>query len=164
MRAVTANEAAWEIAGNRRNAKSHQVVFLSVRRPQEEPIVFAPGEEEGMAQRLQTEDPMTPLKAWFELNRTGEVAARNVTFDRIPRFFYYKNGRWIKRNPQKGKEVLGRIWSVKPTNRELFAIKLLCENVGNPRSFEELRTVNRRLYPTFVEAAQVQNTQFSRTT
>ena len=50
-----------------------------------------------------------------------------------------------------------RIYTVSPQKKELFAIRALLMERPGPRSFEDLRTINGIVYPTYTQAAQVLN-------
>ena len=53
------------------------------------------------------------------------------------------------------RKVIGKLKSVPPRNRELFAIRLLATHIAGPQSFEDLKTVDGKTYLTAIEAARV---------
>ncbi|XP_073283242.1 uncharacterized protein [Primulina huaijiensis] len=57
--------------------------------------------------------------------------------------------------PQKRNEVIGRIFSFRPSNGEKFFLKSLLLHARKPTSFRDLRTINGRTFTTFREAAQM---------
>ena len=56
--------------------------------------------------------------------------------------------KWGKR--QQNFEVIGRMYSISPTQIELFHLRLLLLHVRGAKSFVDLRTVDGVIYPSFV--------------
>lgn len=48
-----------------------------------------------------------------------------------------------------------RVYTVSPQKKELYAIRALLMERCGPKSFEDLRTIDGIIYPTFTQAAQV---------
>ncbi len=64
-----------------------------------------------------------------------------------------KSKTWKRRKNQW--KVLARIYPVCPKFAERFAIRLLLLHKAGPTSFEDLRTLDGTLHPTFIQAARV---------
>lgn len=158
MRALTAAEAAWDIAGYNRAGSSHTVVTLFVHCPGEEPIKMNLDKSEQTYAKVLNEEVLSRLKAWFQLNKsTGPraIKAKECTYDELPKYFTYKKNKWTLRKKDYSLHTLGKIKFVRPRYLEQFAIRLLCMNQRGVKSFDELRTVNGKLHDTFVGAARV---------
>ena len=52
----------------------------------------------------------------------------------------------------KSADVLGRVYTIHPNQQECFFLRMLLHEVTVPESFEELRTVDGTVCPTFREA------------
>lgn len=158
MRATTANEAAWIIAGYHLNAASHTVERVFAHLPHEEAVMFNEGEEEEACRDVIEDVVSSQLKAWMILNASNSPdaeCASFLTFDQMPKFFRYVNGEWIKRKKDYSRHILGTIKSVRPTFTSTYAVRLLCYHKAGVKSFEELRTVDGVVHETFIGAAKV---------
>ncbi|KAK7323502.1 hypothetical protein VNO77_26978 [Canavalia gladiata] len=58
----------------------------------------------------------------------------------------------IKQGNVFGRVVLGRLHFVPPGSGELFYLRLLLNKVKGPQSYEDIQTVNKKIYPTLKEA------------
>ena len=84
------------------------------------------------------------------MNQIDEEA-RNLTYAEFPtKFVWHKDVKQWRR--RKSGKCIGRIYNAHPTSGERFYLRLLLNVVRGPRSYEEIRTVNNVLYPTFKEA------------
>lgn len=91
---------------------------------------------------------------YFALNLRDEEA-KNYLYTEIPCHYTFKkekiNGRnishWVKRSSHFN--CVGRIYSVSPTQLELFHLRLLLLTVKGTTSFKHLRTINGQNYQTF---------------
>lgn len=158
MRAVTANEAAWELMRLSRCGMSHDVETQFVHNPDEETISFKMGDEDLAIRRVQMAKVMSHLKAWFKLNANPgphQALAQSLTFADIPKYFNYIDGKFVHRKNDYSLHILGRIKSVHPRFLSQFAIRLLALNRTGIISFEDLRTVDGVVHDTFVDAAKV---------
>ncbi|XP_011859489.1 PREDICTED: ATP-dependent DNA helicase RRM3-like [Vollenhovia emeryi] len=97
------------------------------------------------------------LLDYFELNARDEEAKQYLYSD-IPFHYVFKkvtiNGkiinRWEKR--QRYFNRIGRMYSVSPSQIELFHLRVLLLHVKGATNFQKLRTVNNEIHPTFVAA------------
>ncbi|KAJ4786766.1 ATP-dependent DNA helicase pif1, partial [Rhynchospora pubera] len=93
----------------------------------------------------------TKLMAWFELNKTDELA-RLLTYIEIPTKFTWKQNekKWARRI--QNRKRLARMLFVHPNAGELYYLRMLLNIVCGPTSFEDIRTVDGIVYPIFKEA------------
>ncbi|KYN07868.1 ATP-dependent DNA helicase PIF1, partial [Cyphomyrmex costatus] len=148
-------EASWRILGKKLHDKSHVVIRLPIHLPNEQNIII---ESECFEQALvSVEDRVTMLIDYFALN-LRDVEARNYLYIEIPSYYTFKktniNGknvsRWVKRRNYFN--CLGRIYSVSPTQIELFHLRLLLLTVKGVTNFQDLKMVNGEVCQTFTAA------------
>lgn len=137
------------------NDKSHAVIRLPVHLPNQQSITIHL--EPGEIHISDINDQITMLLEYFALNKR-DTQARKYYYVQIPQFYTYKsekvNGKQIKFWSKRVKHFncLGRIYSVSPTNGELFHLRLLLLRVKGAQSFDELKTFNGIYSETFVQA------------
>ena len=148
---VSSMEATWRILQLPMHSLSHHVYRLGVHLPNDEPIIVTEplNPEQIELARLKR----TKLKAWFELNRT-DPDARRYLYTEIPLHYVWqdKEREWTRRKRGASK-VIPRIHNISPRSDQLYFLRLLLLHVPGCQSFEDLRTVNGRLWTTFKEAA-----------
>ncbi|CAN6898170.1 unnamed protein product [Brassica oleracea] len=88
--------------------------------------------------------------AWFIANRKY-AEARELTYAEFPTKFVWKSGtrEWI---PRKRGFAIGRIAHIQPSGDELYFLRVLLNWVRGPTSYEDIRTVDGVLYPTYEDA------------
>jgi len=97
------------------------------------------------------------LLDYFELNARDEEA-KQYLYSEIPSHYVFKkitiNGRTINRweKRQRYFNCIGRMYSVSPSQIELFNLRILLLHVRGAKSFQELRTVNNEVHHTFTAA------------
>ncbi|XP_074267181.1 uncharacterized protein LOC141590489 [Silene latifolia] len=77
--------------------------------------------------------------------------ARELTYVEIPSKFVWNQDNRVWTPRQRGFS-LGRLYHVSPNCGERFYLRTLLNFVKGPKSFEDIRTVNKVLHPTFKEA------------
>lgn len=112
------------------------------------------------------------MTAWFRLNDEAARAAedgtplpaniidpREVSYINMPSHFTFNKatGKWTIR--RRGHRLIGRMYTVSPSETQRYALRLLLLNVKGARSFEHLCTVVDEngvsiVHPTFSEAAK----------
>ncbi|KAG6657396.1 hypothetical protein CIPAW_04G088100 [Carya illinoinensis] len=91
------------------------------------------------------------LTEFFALNRVDENAKR-LLYKEFPEYYVWnqQNKDWT---PRKKKTVIGRIVTANPFEGERYYLRILLNHVRGPLSFDDLRTVDGVVAPTFREAA-----------
>ncbi|XP_074306204.1 uncharacterized protein LOC141641444 [Silene latifolia] len=139
-------EASWKIFEFDFHQRNPSVIRLPVHLPGEQFLVLSDTSNlQGVINRANS--CHTKLTGWFAANKTYPEA-RKLTYAQFPSEYVWKNG-WIKRS--KGKSV-GRIAYVHPTTGERYYLRLLLNIVKGPTSFEELRTIDKRLFSSYKAA------------
>ena len=103
------------------------------------------------------ENSSSMLLDYFKLNGENE-AARQLYYSQIPTQFTYKKEKvdgvntshWSVRKKQLN--VIGRLYSVSPTQTELFHLRLLLLHVKGATSYEGLKTVDGVLQNSYAAA------------
>ncbi|TKR69683.1 hypothetical protein L596_021811 [Steinernema carpocapsae] len=161
LRAVTSCEAAWETSAYPMNGSSHTVATCYIHEPDGETLVIPKHQEEEVLHRLREDHNEIPsmLKAWFHINchppsEHIRTLLQELTFRDMPKYFTYKRPKWIFKQRTNEDRIVCRVESVHPRYLEKFAIRLLAMNKKFVRNFDELKTVDGELCPTFVDAAR----------
>ncbi|KAL6183772.1 hypothetical protein ACLB2K_045183 [Fragaria x ananassa] len=96
---------------------------------------------------------MSMLTEFFTLNQSEENAMAYL-YREIPEHYRWDKDtkKWVKRI--RNWKVIGRIYSVSPSEGEKFYLRVLLNHVRGPKSFLDLLTVNGALQPTFKQAAE----------
>lgn len=131
---------------------SHSIVKLAVHLPNMQQVFFVPGEEQAAVDRAAESE--TTLTAWFKLNADNEPARQHL-YHEIPTFYVFDaraNPRRWKPRQRGGDKIIARMFSVSPRDAERFHLRLLLLHVPGPTCFEDLRTVDGDVLPTFREA------------
>jgi hypothetical protein len=118
-------------------------------------VIFNPDEDaDAVLERAAGE--RTSLTSFFEANADGGalgVLARQYTYQEFPQHFTWKNGKDEKRWAVRRQGfALGRMFFVPPNAGERFYLRTLLTVVKGPKSFDDLRTYNGVVHPTFLEA------------
>ncbi|XP_035845337.1 uncharacterized protein LOC110933803 [Helianthus annuus] len=92
----------------------------------------------------------TMFLGWMEKNEKDPLA-RTLTYVEFPTKFVWKKDEriWDKRIIGK---TIGRIHCVNPSMGEAYFLGILLNKVVGPKSFEDIRTVNGQVFPTFRDA------------
>ncbi|XP_021986751.1 uncharacterized protein LOC110883256 [Helianthus annuus] len=149
-RYVSACEASWRKFANEVHYRFPPVMRLPFHLEGQQHVVF--GAEDDIEVVLEKPSVSSSIfLKWFEMNINDEEA-RKLTYVEFPTKFCWKlkDRRWA---PRKRKLLqLGRIHSVSPALGEPYFLRILLNKVKGPRSFEEIRTVDGQLFPTFRDA------------
>ncbi|XP_036144291.1 uncharacterized protein LOC118646109 [Monomorium pharaonis] len=148
-------EACWRILNKNLQEKSHTVIRLPVHLPNKQNFTINIDNDENEIAAII--DQTTMLQEYFILNGRDEEA-RQYTYTEIPSYFAFKkqkiNGRnisrWEKRKAHF--KCIGRMYSISPTQIELFHLRLLLLTVKGATSFQDLRTVNNVVHETYTAA------------
>jgi hypothetical protein len=92
----------------------------------------------------------TMFLAWMESNKEYPEG-RHLTYGQYPSMFTYDtDGRFWK--PRRRGGSVGRLTFIPQSNRDIFYLRLLLNVQAGCTSFEDLKTVNGRVYDSFREA------------
>ena len=100
----------------------------------------------------------TKITSFFELNCQDEFA-QTLLYRQIPEHYTWnsRQRKWKRRKKVLGEdpmpETIGRLYSIHPTQIELYALRLLLNHVKGPKSYQDIRTVKRVVYESFKDAA-----------
>jgi hypothetical protein len=160
-RYVSASEAFWRIYGFELHSRYPAVEKLPCHLPDQQTVIFHSVEEAQAS--LQGDPPVTKLQAYFQTN-ADEESARTILYIDFPRYFTWNQGlkKWQRR--KRGQAVgdtvnmitqkIGRVPTVSLSahQSELFYLRLILFNRAGAKSFEDLRTIDGVLFPTFQAA------------
>ena len=177
-RYVSCSEACWRIFGYHIHKHYPAVINLQVHLPNGQRVLFTPENAQDKAQH----PPKTTLTAFFALcQRYHSPQTRNIiSADRkfvknllssnVPQYFTFvdKGKVWKPRirgsapvlnadgemTSFKSSSAIGRVYNVHPRQAECFFLRLLLHHQTGCCSFENLRTVDGNLYPSFREACR----------
>jgi hypothetical protein len=124
---------------------------LPVHLPDQQSVVFDPADPQRALDRAQT----TKLTAFFQLSQE-DPAARGLLYIEAPRHYTWQPQQqaWQKRKRQSQgtPQMIGRVHLAHPNQGERFYLRLLLHHRTGPTSFEDVRTVDGVVCPTFKEA------------
>ncbi|XP_015124346.1 uncharacterized protein LOC107046271 [Diachasma alloeum] len=147
-RYVSPVEACDRILSHSLQDKSHSVMRLPVHLPNQQNVTFIDTADEGAIQDAL--EKTTMLTDYFALNQR-DLEARKFTYAEIPSHYVFKKAKGANKD-KWGKahfNVIGRMYSVAPSQIELFHLRLLLIKVKLATSFEELTTVDGQRCDTF---------------
>lgn len=145
-------EACWRILSKPLHDKSHSIMRLPIHLQNQQNVTINDEVDDDDAIRIALQK-QTMLMDYFSLNARDEQA-RQYVYSEIPTHYVFKKEKdtniyhWVSRKAQFN--VIGRIYSVSPTQTELFHLRLLLLNIKGATSFDKLRTVNEVVHDTYV--------------
>ena len=148
-RYIAGSEAAWRLLEFPIHHQDPAVMSLQVHLPGQHMVYFNTNVPiETIAARARTEQTM--LTAFFNLNQLDE-SAHQFTYQELPQHFVWdrKKNMWNRR--VRG-GTIGRMYFVSPTAGERFYLRTLLTTVKGPISWEDLRSFDGILYPSFQAA------------
>ncbi|XP_062088611.1 uncharacterized protein LOC133795174 [Humulus lupulus] len=143
-------EAMWRIYGFIINEMSPAVYSLHLHLEDQHPITFQANDDLINIHNLDRSRKTMPTQ-FFALNRVDENA-KKLLYKQIPEYYVW-NHQHKEWTPRKTKTVIGRIVTANPFEGERYFMRILINHVRGPLSFEDLRTIEGILAPTFREAA-----------
>ncbi|XP_017239700.1 uncharacterized protein LOC108212487 [Daucus carota subsp. sativus] len=150
-RYVCGAEAAYRIFGFPIHHRTLSVERLPFHLPDLKNCTFHANEPlERVVER--EKERASKLEAFFILNKS-DPTARKHTYDEIPQHFVWNDGlrRWT---PRKRGMQIGRLSYTHHSSGEVWYLRMLLTKVRGPTSFEDLRTVDGVLLPSFREACK----------
>ncbi|XP_044005514.1 uncharacterized protein LOC122850427 [Aphidius gifuensis] len=150
-RYVSPVEACDRIYGRPLQEKSHSITRLPVHLSNQQTITLNDEAEETIRMIM---NQQTMLMDYFALNQRDPMA-RIYTYAEIPEHYVFKkgsgkNGIWKPRKQQFN--VIGRMYSISPSQVELFHLRLLLLKVKGATSFENIRTIDGVMHDTYRSA------------
>ena len=168
-RYVSACTALWHIFGYNM-ARHHPAVYrLQLHLPNQQLIHYEEGNEENALR--QAAERHTMLTAYFQrvsdellrpldnqtlgLDPNGNIypTASQLTYHEFPNYYTWNANQheWSRRKRPHQSDTVGRIYAAHPSSGERFYLRILLNKVPGATSFDDLRTVNGTLFPTFKE-------------
>ncbi|KAH7482044.1 ATP-dependent DNA helicase PIF1 [Phytophthora ramorum] len=134
--------------------KTHAVTQLTVHVEDAQTVFFRATED---PERVLGRGNHTMLTRFFELCASDELEnqiAKTMLYQDIPKEFRWMGNTkcWVRR--KRYQAAIGRMVHVSPRDMERFYLRLLLCHRRGPRSFEDLRTVDGVLCPTYRDAAE----------
>ncbi|GJX03277.1 DNA helicase [Tanacetum coccineum] len=152
-RFVCPHEACWRILKYDIHGRQPAVQILSVHLEGMQPVTFRDHQpltlivnDEGKTKTMLTE--------WLEYNKLNGDGLHLSYIDFTKEFVWYsdtKSWRWRQR---RNAGLIGRLANVHPTFGELFFLRMLLCHQKGCKTFDDIRTVNKRLHPTFRAACE----------
>jgi hypothetical protein len=90
---------------------------------------------------------------FFEYCSDNPFETENLKYNEFPEHYVWLQNSNCWRKRRQDKVSIGRLYTSNPTQIELFSLRSLLLNVTSPKSFEDIKTVNGEVYPTFRAAA-----------
>ena len=147
-RYISSNEAVWRILKFPIHEHGQRVYFTA----------------ENVNARVQA-PPVTTLTAFFDLCKHDDFA-RTLLYCDVPHYCTWNSSKKFKRRSQgrpvhghpdiKQTDALRRVYTVHPNNFECFCLRLLLHIVPGPTCFDDVRTFEGAVCPTFRDAANKQ--------
>ena len=144
-RYVSAPESYWRLSELPLHCQSHTIIRLPVHLPNQQPVFFTQGHHKEAVEKAPTSKTM--LTVWFDLNKKN-YTAHMYTYNKIPQHFVYSNKQWKPRK-RHGDKTIGRLYFVSPKAEEQFSLRLLLHHIPGATSFQDLKTVDNVVLPSF---------------
>ncbi|KAK4597272.1 hypothetical protein RGQ29_015015 [Quercus rubra] len=145
-RYVSTIEACWRIFEFAIHHREPAVQRLSFDNEGEQPVVF---EDTDYLNNVVDKPGIRKSKftEWMKVNALYEEA-RELTYSEFPSTWVWHNRdkEWKLR---KSGRCIGRIYYAHPASGEQFYLRVLLNVIKGARSFEEMKTINNVVYPTF---------------
>ena len=148
-RYVSASEACWRLFEFDLHHRHPPVQRLQLHLPDQQPVYYYPCRQTGQELLERPNIYRTTLTAFFEACRQYPELAANLLYPDFPSKFVWKKDtkHWSPR--QQGFSMIGRVYFAVPSDGERYFLRMLLYNVPAPTSFEDLRTYQGVLLPTF---------------
>ncbi|XP_023916072.1 uncharacterized protein LOC112027653 [Quercus suber] len=145
-RYVSAIEACWRMFEFAIHHQEPVVQRLSFHNEDKQPVVF---EDTNYFNNVVDKPDIGKSKftEWMKANALYEEA-RELTYSEFSTkwVWHRRDKEWKLR---KSGRCIGRIYYAHPTSGEWFYLRMLLNVIKGARSFEEMRTINNVVYPTF---------------
>ncbi|XP_062212752.1 uncharacterized protein LOC133913583 [Phragmites australis] len=150
---VTSPEALWRIYGFDLSKNSPPVMQLQLHLPNMHMVSYRGGQDiQEVLDRDDAEKSM--LTEYFKANRVHEQA-RGILYRDFPEWFTWQTGKNRKFwQPRKRGGQVGRIVTAHPAEGECYYLRVLLNHVTSATSYEDLRTVDGEILPSFRDTAE----------
>ncbi|XP_053595510.1 uncharacterized protein LOC128667831 [Microplitis demolitor] len=157
-RYISTSEAVWRIVSFPIHERFPPVMHLAVHLENGQRVFF---NENNILNQIN--NSKTTLMAFFELCKVDNFA-KKLLYCEVPAYYVWRKHQFHRRKQGKivpgylgikKDHVLGRVYTVHPTNTECYYLRLLLHEVRGPESFTALRTIKDVIYPPFQEACRV---------
>nr|XP_051196713.1 uncharacterized protein LOC127310053 [Lolium perenne] len=157
---VTPPEALWRIYGFELSKNSPPVMQLQLHLENMHMVSFKEGQDiQRVVSREGVEKSM--LTEYFEANRLHEEA-RSILYRDFPEWYTWQKGKnkcWKRREVKQdgtptSRMQVGRIVLAHPAEGERYYLRVLLNHVTGATSYDDLKTVNGQILPSFHEAAE----------
>ncbi|KAI3725940.1 hypothetical protein L1987_65736 [Smallanthus sonchifolius] len=148
-RYISACEASWRIFAYEVHYRNPSVIRLPFHLPGQQQVVY--GADDDIDNVLNKPSVASSMfLSWLKCNEFDDVA-RKLSYVEFPTKFVWKIDErcWARR---KQGFSIGRIHSVSPSLGEAYFLRILLNKVKGPTSFEDIKTVNGVVFPTFRDA------------
>ncbi|CAH9063416.1 unnamed protein product [Cuscuta europaea] len=146
---ISAAEGMWRILSFDIHYRIPAVERLSCHLPNQQYVVYNEDQEiEQVVQQSKVQK--TTLTAWFETNRV-DPDGRTLSYAKFPMKYTWKESAkvWVKRQQRS---CIGRIHNIPPGSGECWYLRILLNKAKGCQSFEDVRTVDGVVYPTYKDA------------
>ena len=155
-RYISGAESTHRLQGNEIAERKPTVCRLQLHLPGEQTVYFDASNKDQSIERIERSE-RTKLTAFFELNNEDELA-QTLLYRELPEHYTWdsRKKKWNKRkqgNADGIPEQIGRMYSIHPTQIQLFALRLLLNHVKGPLGYEDIKTVDGFTHETFQDAA-----------
>ncbi|XP_022003995.1 uncharacterized protein LOC110901476 [Helianthus annuus] len=148
-RYLSACEASWRIFAFDVHYRYPSVIRLPFHLPDKQNVIYGPDDEvDSVLEKRSVSSTM--FLGWMEKNEKDPLA-RTLTYVEFPTKFVWKKDERIWDKHIIGKTI-GRIHCVNPSMGEAYFLRIFLNKVVGPKSFEDIRTVNGQVFPTFRDA------------
>ncbi|XP_076908821.1 uncharacterized protein LOC143565856 [Bidens hawaiensis] len=148
-RYISACEASWRIFSFDIHYRNPSVIRLPFHLPGQRPVLYE--ELDDIDDVLDKPSVAASMfLEWLNCNKSYPEA-RKLTYIEFPTKFVWKIDKreW---QPRKKGFSIGRIHSVSHSLGEAYYLRIMLNKVKGPTTFEEIRTVNNVVFPTFRDA------------
>ncbi|XP_035840188.1 uncharacterized protein LOC110913743 [Helianthus annuus] len=149
-RYLSACEASWRIFAYDVHYRTPSV-RLPFHLPGKQPIVFGPNEDINQVLNKPSVKASMFL-SWMERNKDpNDTLARTLTYVQFPSWYVWKLDKrcW---EPRQRHKSIGRIHAVSPSLGEAYFLRILLNKVKGPKSFDDIKTIDGKVYDTFRDA------------
>ncbi|OWZ12881.1 Helitron helicase [Phytophthora megakarya] len=152
-RYISPVEACMRLFKHPTQGSTHKVMKLAIHLPGQSSATYRANANNAQIRRIIRRGHQTTLTSFFMLCLVELEVAGKMLYKDIPTVYRWdKKSKWWLQY-QKYVPSIGRVVHVSPQDPERFYLRLLLRYRRGPTSFEDLRTIDNVMYPTFHEAA-----------